>query len=226
MEDKRANTHGAGGFDSGSSLYLSLYIILLTFFIALVGVSTLNLDRTRQAVGSVLGAFSASSIFPGSAVEDISQSGQVLAVARQVFADLGALFQSEIPAARVEEPTPGRVLEVTLPASEFFQKNDDTPRALRTRLFDGLIAALAYGEDAGIPRRMTMTVLTGDASDSPYAGDASLEHRRAVALGELAFRRGASPRTVEIGLSPGPLGYIVFTFRIDFENPLERSAPP
>lgn len=214
MDDLENAHQKRNEFEGDPSMYLSLYIILLTFFIALVSVSVPNMDRAQRVVDSVAGIFSVSgpSVFLEEA--DLSQSGRVLAVATHVFSDIGSLFQAEIPLAKIRERSPGRVLEASFPARELFLEGSAKVRPSRVRLMDRVLAALSYGAREGISRRMTITFATGESHQSAYPGADSLEHRRAVALGDLAYQRGAAAQTVEIGLAPGPIDRVTFTFRI------------
>lgn len=214
MVDSGSKHQEEGGLEGASSMYLSLYIILLTFFIALVSISVPNIERTQRVVDSVSGIFSVPARSSFLEEADLSQSGRVLAIAGHVFADVGSLFQAEVPLAKINERSPGRVLEVSFPAREFFPEGSATVRSSRLRLIDGVIAALSYGSQEGITRRMTITFATGESAQAVYPGADSLEHRRAVALGALAYERGSATETVEIGLAPGPINQIVFTFRV------------
>lgn len=57
MARKRRKTENEGGADIGMVMTVSLFLILLTFFILLNSIAVLDENRTRVALGSLIGAF-------------------------------------------------------------------------------------------------------------------------------------------------------------------------
>ncbi|GEO81930.1 hypothetical protein [Pararhodospirillum oryzae] len=200
------------GLSGAQSLFLSLYLVLLAFFIALVSLAPPESERIHAVVTSLTETFSGpGTIRPPDPYP--SQSGRVVAPARQVTAEIGSLFQAEIPAAQVSEREGGTVLVATFTAEALFLPGTATLRPGREALFDRVIAALA-SPPAGQARAMDIALSTGGATDAALPEAGSLERSRAVALARLAYRRGAPPDSLSVGLSPGPLDRVTLTFRL------------
>lgn len=218
MEQEARQPVGLGG---ARSLFLALYLVLLAFFIALISLSTFEDQRTRAVVDSLWATFAG----PRATLPETgfpSRSGRVVAPARQMMAEVGPLFQTDIPAAQITERAAGEVLEVMLSAKALFEDDGPGLRPGRERLVDGIAAALAAAP-GGLTRVMEALVTTGDASSAPLpeAGDLSL--RRAAELGRVFLARGAPPNTLRVGVAPGPLSQVILTFRI---APPEAPATP
>jgi hypothetical protein len=203
---------GQAGLGGARSLFLSLYLVLLAFFIALISLSSFEESRTRAVVDSLWSTFAGPRGTPRDMVPP-SRSGSLLGAARQFVVEAGELFASAIPAAKTRELSGGSVLEVTLSADILFPGQGDQPRSARTDLVDRLVAALS-ASPAGIRRFLEIAVATGGASNAPMPEEGSLERRRAAALGAWFLTRGAPSDSLAVGLAPGPLGVVVLSFRV------------
>ncbi len=212
MDGMHRDGEEQAGLGGSRSLFLSLYLVLLAFFIALISVSTFEENRTRAVVDSLWSTFSGPKGIPQDLVFP-SQSGLLLGAARQFFTELGSLFQAAIPAAKIQEMTGGSVLEVTLRGDALFRENSADFRLGQFSFVDRLVAALSSAP-AGVRRHMDVSLSTGGASNAMLPGPTSLEQRRAAALGALFMGRGAPPDALGIGLVPGPIGLIVLSFRV------------
>jgi hypothetical protein len=212
MDGMHRDGEEQAGLGGSRSLFLSLYLVLLAFFIALISVSTFEEKRTRAVVDSLWSTFSGPKGTPRDLVLP-SQSGLLLGAARQFFTELGGFFQAAIPAAKIKAMSGGSVLEVTLRGDALFRDNSADLRPGQFSFVDRLIAALSSAP-AGVRRHMDVSLSTGGASNAILPGPASLEQRRAVALGTLLMGRGAPPDGLGIGLAPGPFGLIILSFRV------------
>ena len=57
MAKRNRGEDKSSGSDVGLVMMLSLFLILLTFFILLNSIATMDEKRTRVAIGSLMGAF-------------------------------------------------------------------------------------------------------------------------------------------------------------------------
>ncbi len=219
MQPRILDSNSHAGLGGPRSLFLSLYLVLLGFFVVLFSLSTLEETRTRAVVGSLTATFagpqgpSLETAFP-------SRSGDVLGGARSMVVDMGALFQAEIPAVDVRVMSAGSLLVADLPARALFVPATDRLRPGHDALFDRIVAGLSR-PPAGV--RMTLSVIglvpavevgapvpgasADPAPDSgPDAGAMAatrLAVKRAAALAQALHARGAPADVLSAGITEG-----------------------
>ena len=192
---------------AGLLLYLSLFLLLLAFFIVLNAISVDSVRRARAVLKSVEQSFTIDPrlLFGRDPVG--SRSGTVLAVQR--LETLGDLFSMAIAVEKVEVVAPGRLLEVRLPADALFMPGTARLRLDRTGLLDRVAEALLQplpGE------RVEVEFLVALSPDVPSQPPGPIE--RAGALARDLVARGAPAAAVSIGIERGAPGAARFVFSI------------
>ncbi|MGB0696578.1 MAG: hypothetical protein ACPGOY_13090 [Rhodospirillaceae bacterium] len=198
-----------GGTVSVLSPFLSLYLVLMAFFIALVSLADLRPERSQAVLNAVQTRFSGDAVGP---LPFPSDGGMVLNPARSFVQHVGDLFETELPGSAVQDVLPGPILEATLPLDAMFRPGEDQPRPGLDPLFTAIAAALA-NPPRGVLHEMVITAYTGGAPGDPYPPVDALELRRAAALAEVLHHAGAPNGSVVAAVGPGPLGQVVFTGR-------------
>lgn len=202
-----------------ATFFLSIYLLLLSFFILLNSVSTFQAVRAKAVMESL--AITFSTLMPSREAAFASNNGNV-AAAREFLQSVGGVFETAIPAVKVRTIQPGRLMQIALRLDELFLPDKAEVRPGQGALLNRLVAALSAAP-AGL--RYEMTFLVGNAPDQtgglPIGEDLSVA--RAGALAREMVRRGAPPDAVVIGLMPGDPASARAVFRVIGD---EDGAPP
>ncbi|ABC23632.1 hypothetical protein Rru_A2835 [Rhodospirillum rubrum ATCC 11170] len=125
MDSLEQDHDGNAGLGGGHSLFLSLYLLLLAFFIALVSVSIPEQPRAQAVVDSLTKTFSRFALARTDGM--ISERDAQAAAAGRFVAEAGALFQADLPGAQASRLAGGEVLDVILRADLFVQAERGRP---------------------------------------------------------------------------------------------------
>lgn|GEM_PF-864855 len=128
--------------DTGPLMFLSLFLLLLAFFILLTAISTREETKSRRVLSSVAATFKTQVIPDNTAQILISTIGPV-PEPEEVIDDIERLWVTAIPIARVEALTKGRTLQLSIPATEIFVGGEAALRADRKDLLRATGYALA-----------------------------------------------------------------------------------
>lgn len=128
--------------DPGTITFLSLFLLLLAFFILLNALSTIEETKTREVLTSVAATFRS--------VVDSDTQAQILVSdlgptpeAHEVLDALEQLWVTSIPVTRVDRLTGGQVMRLTIPVNELFLGGQAVLRADRDQLIDSTSLVLA-----------------------------------------------------------------------------------
>lgn len=135
--------------NSGNLIFLSLFLLLLAFFILLNALATIEETKARKVLTSVATTFRS--------VVDSKTQAQILISdlgptpqAYEVLDALQQLWITSAPITKVEKLTRGQIMEMTLPVNELFLGGEAVLRADRESLFDrtSLLLGLQSGGGA------------------------------------------------------------------------------
>lgn len=204
-------------------LLLSLFLLLLVFFILLNAQSVQTTHRVKAVMGSLERSFPAFFIDPRlrEGTEPVaSRAGTVFAVER--LESVGTLFATAVAVAKVESVTPGRLLEVRLPADDLFLPGTAELRPDRQGLIDRVAESL---RESRAGERMELDALLAIA---PTAGPSHAPGpvARAGALARLLVADGAPADAVTIGIERGEPGAVrlLFSLRMTDAKPARKPA--
>lgn len=193
---------GEAGSAPANVLFLPVFLVLLVFFIVLGAQS----QPKREKVEAVLSSLEKR--FPPFVIDRRLQGGDAALASRAgtVFAarrmeGIGRLFATEIAVARVDHVSPGRVMEVKLPADALFVPESLWLRKEREPLLDRVAAALRL--DAPNERLEVEALLAIEAT-GPGQGPGSVA--RAGALARALAARGVDLAAVTVGVERGAPG--------------------
>lgn len=198
--DQNAITSGGRGPDT-VPLFLSLFLLVLAFFILLATISTLEEMKSKEVMDSLSSSFR--SVLPPTSdpTDFTAKDGDVLAGER--FQErITGLFATQIQAARIKIVQPGRLMRIELPAAAMFEEGTTEIRSSLLPMLDRVVASLS-ARPPGL--RFDMEFVTGQ----PYADGVELPVRqtlqmaRAGAFARLMASRGAPPDSTAVGLMPG-----------------------
>ncbi|MEM9685285.1 MAG: hypothetical protein AAF942_18585, partial [Pseudomonadota bacterium] len=183
-EDK----HNARG-DSGNIIFLSLFLLLLAFFILLNALATIEETKSRKVLSSVAATFRS--------LVDADTTAQILisdlGPAPEVYEVMDALEQlwvTAVPITRVDRLTRGQVMQMTLPVNELFLGGEPTLRADREALFDRTSLLLRL-KTAASHVEMQMVFGVRDDADARSTAGGRLALARAGTIANLLSEQGA-----------------------------------
>ena len=223
---RRGNSPGVNPNNGSIVLLLSLFLLLLVFFIVLNGQSMQTVEKVKAVAASLERSFPSFTIDPrlrdgGETVA--SRAGTVFAVQR--LDSVGTLFATAIAVAKVETVSPGRLLEVRLPADDLFLPGTATLRPDRQGLLDRVVDALRESRQG---ERMELDALLGiGATGTPSQPPGPVA--RAGALARALIGDGAPARNVTVGIERGDPGAVRLSFALRLaDDPPARKAdvPP
>lgn len=128
--------------DTGTLLFLSLFLLLLAFFILLNSLATLVETRSRAVLSSVSATFRTERISDISAEILVSTLGETPEPA-EVLAEVERLWITAVPITKVETVTAGDDMILELPAMQVFVGAEPRVRADRLDLINATASALA-----------------------------------------------------------------------------------
>ncbi len=223
-------------------MFLSLFLLLLAFFILLNALATFEETKSRAVISSVAATFQ-TKVEPSAVAEILISTLGPVPQPEDVTADVERLWVTAVPIAKVETLTEGRVLQLSVPQNDLFVGGAATVRADRDDLLRATATALAARLE-GFTVMMRVFVPTGDLSDvatwatpvnvaagteddlvdldDPTAllGDRAttqnsfLPFARAESFARKLVETGAPPGSISIGLRPAQTSRIRIRFDV------------
>ena len=131
-----------GGNNTTILQFLSLYLLVLAFFILLVTISTFEKVKSSAVMDSLNSTF-ATVLPPNTELTAFnSKSGPILA--GQAFQDkTNKLFATTLGVEKIEVIQPGRVMRVQMAADSLFETGKAVMREAQRPMMDRLIASLS-----------------------------------------------------------------------------------
>ncbi len=189
-------------------LYLSLFLLLLVFFIVLNAHSMPRDYRVKAVLGSVERSF-APPAEAGPRTPTPTNDGAT-AAARGGLQRLGDLFEAELGVVKVEHVGQGRMMVATMAASELFEGGSAFVRHERMGLLDRVAREL--GDRGGARLDMDFLIAVGgEAGGTAHTGDPVA---RAAAMARALVIDHAPADAIAVGLEPGEAGTARFLFSL------------
>lgn len=215
-------TADAGGPDTTASLFLSLILLVLAFFIVMVSISRVDAERSTGVIESFAGTFASG--VPRAASQG-AQRGNVVD-GEDLEQSLKRLFATELAIAEFRSVVPGRILEIEMAGEVLFHRDEARIRLARSRLLDRLVATVTMrplGQRVDV--QGLVSTGTPKGSDMPTSPSA-LSVKRAGAVGEALIRRGLPRSRLAVGFSAGQNDRIVLVFSIGSAEGGKAPYPP
>jgi len=202
-------------------VFLSLFVLVLAFFILLVSISTVEATKSRAVMQSLTSTFTA--IVPAGAEPSdfTSKEGEILG--GSAFQEkITGLFATAFQVAKVEIVKPGRLMQVEVPAATLFADGEARVRPSAHPFIDRVVAALG-ARPPGLRFDMEFVIGAGKAPDRLLPVAQSLEMARAGAFAREMLGRGAPPANLSIGLQPGAVDAVTMRFYVRPGDERERA---
>ncbi|MBT6096684.1 MAG: hypothetical protein HOH04_17500 [Rhodospirillaceae bacterium] len=216
-----ASTTGGG---NTIAMFLSLFLLVLAFFIILVSISTIA-DVKSQAVRNSLSSTFRTVLSPSTdPTEFTSMDGDILA-GQQFQETVTGLFSTSLQVAKVEIVRPGKLMRIKLPVSAMFADGATEVRPVAVPVLDRVVAVLS-SRPPGLRFDMEFVIGTAFTEGTSLPVNQTLETGRAGNLAREMARRGVPPDSVAIGIRPGRTDQIIIWFFVrDEAETLLRLQP-
>ena len=210
--------------NTGPTVILSLFLLLLAFFILLNTLATIEESKSKQVLNSVALSFRSPALENASVEVFISDLGQA-PEPDALLLTMQRLWVTSVPVAKVEVLSPGRVMQMTMPANELFLGGRAELRSDRRKLFRNIAQVLA--RRAGSAKGELQAVLgAGNTVTGRVPDGGSLPMRRAAVFAEELVAYSAPPDALAVGLRDGDPSSLRIRFsvreaaraRIDFRE--------
>jgi len=198
-------------------VFVSLYLVLLAFFLVLNAASTKEEDKVRSAMESIDARFRGP-FYEESGVIDVKQRPGVLRTSNDALDDIGVLLRGIALTPGLKGQADGDTLKVSVLTHKLFAPRDGDLRANQAGLFDSLAEILMRSDEDG-PVDTSFIVGTGESLPKPGTPAATLAARRAASLQQALVSRGVVPSTIAAGIGTEDAVTTVLTFK------RRRSAP-
>ena len=192
--------------------FLSLYLLVLAFFILLVSISTIEKVKSRAVMDSLNSTFA--SVFPPAMTLTTFTGKEGPLVAAQSFQqDVKALFATPLGVEKIEIMQPGRLMRVVMELDSLFLDDSTRVRESQIPLIDRLIVSLS-GRPAGVHYDMEFVIGAEPGADRKIGAGQNLQMARAGAFVRAMLARGAPPDSISIGVRTGDPRIVVMWFYV------------
>lgn len=196
--------------DNSTIALLSLYLLLLAFFILLNSISQPERSRTDAAIGSLDATFSSKKPMSFQ-LDSVSKKTLTRANPDTFQIRLLQLFQTELPLAQYQIVERGSVMRIVIPVDSLFIRNGSDVRPSRVSILDGI--AYALRTDLKSVRREVEFMIGAGPADTPVDSPLGrLQVNRAGAFARALVKRGVPQTWIRTGLFPGDSGQVRLTF--------------
>lgn len=202
--DGDVNVEGEAEQSAGGStiaLFLSLFLLILAFFILLVTISTIEDVKSSAVKDSLSSAFK--SIVPPSTspTEFTSKDGDFIA-GQQFQEQIDGIFATALRVAKVEVVQPGRLMRVKFPTNNLYVGETAEINSSAFALLDRIVAALS-APPPGLRFDMELVIGSPYSPNTGMATEQTLEMARVGGFARVMTERGLPSGNVAIGLMPG-----------------------
>ncbi|MDA1098918.1 MAG: hypothetical protein O2967_08015 [Proteobacteria bacterium] len=201
--------------DNGNVVLMSLYLLLVAFFILLNSMAKFEESRIEQAMGSVKAEFRNKWAVADTGPSVPSQPGLAPAV-DNFHGEVRQIFEETLPFDHVEPARYGNIIRFAVPIDDLFRSDEVAPRPRGQPFLDRLAASLKRARP-GLQAEVEMVLGTGTALPGGDNAVGAFEMRRVSSLAHALRRRGVAATAMRTGLMPGDPGQIAFIFRIHDE---------
>jgi hypothetical protein len=186
--------------DPGRSitLFLSLFLLVLAFFILLVSISSTEEVKSKALLDSLSSTFS-SVLPPRMDLTTFNATTGDFLAADEFQRQVTGLFSTVIGVEKVDAIQPGRLMRVELDGDSLFELDQDVIREAQYDFMDRLVAALS-ANPPGLRFEMELVVPAPWQEGMTFPTEQSLSIKRAGAFARDLLTRGAPPGSVSIGL--------------------------
>lgn len=180
---------------------MSLFLLLLAFFILLNAISTFEARKSRAVMSSVAATFQTSDKAAASAEIFVSELGPA-PTPEEVIEGMRRLWVTRVPVVEVKVLSPGRLMEMALPLNQLFVGGETTLRADRQGLLSNVARALQI-RAGGFVNELEFVVGTDADPEGRLALADTAALTRASVFAQSLVDYGAPAGSVSVGARSG-----------------------
>jgi len=194
--------------DGSVALFLSLYLLLLAFFILLVAISNGESTKSHEILEGVSSQFAAQTPVrePTRFTSDLGSFVSPSAFMNRV----AEVYETAIPAARITKVGSGRLMELRFHVDSLFEHDTEILRPAQRRAIAQLVSSLS-APPPGLHYEAE-TIFSVPAAAMPGAKDRAV--RRAGVVARAFVDQGAPRTAVLVGLEEGDPTQARLVFRV------------
>jgi hypothetical protein len=192
------------GPENSAALFVSLYVVILAFFILLTSNAQFDVEKTKHVAESVKKAFSMD--IPTETRVKVPSVGSELSVT-QFFQELQSAVKTVVPLEEMEVITDGRNMVMIMDSTALYNRDDTNLRYDRRAFYKRLSDVMTKWRDG---MRMTLSLVQGVPQGSP----AGLYISRAGNFARFMENQGAAPESLSVGLAEREKDTITLTFDV------------
>lgn len=187
---------------------VSVFMLLLSFFIVLVSNSKFDANRTQSVIDSVSETFAEGK--PGIKVPAFGSIPIAATTVDEIFDDLKVGTAKLIPLQQVQVVTRGNTMEMKMPRNFLFLRGEPKLREDRREIYGILSEVLSQWEENAT---VSVTLIQGTGEGADSAGEGTLVGARAGNFARFFQRRGVPAEHLGVALteSEGDTISLVFT---------------
>jgi len=204
---------------------LSLYLLMLAFFVLLFNLSRTEDLKSYSVARSLKTTFSSKGRAEDTPRVLVSAQGEVIGMAEEVMRKFGELVKTAIPIAEIEVVEVGRIFQARFPASELYDPGRALPRPERAIKIQQIADELA-NPPGGV--RFDMEVLfTGSRKQDEMSMRAQeLSISRAGHFVRMAIEMGVPSGTISAGVATGQPEWMKMLFHLRSHEEVRLSLDP
>ena len=211
------------GKDPALIQVLSLYLLLLAFFVLLFNASQYDRGKASAVKESLSSTFRTHGYLAEKQLVRSSDQGEIPG-AELVLDSFADLIRTELKVARIENLQRGQLLRVTLDPEDLFETSSPGIRSDRDSFVDNLAELL--GKTPTGMRHKVQIFMSGDwITPDQMTQSVPLSIERAAGLAEMLLARGALAGTVSAGIRHASRKQVSLVYRVDPDIRPEDKAP-
>ena len=189
------------------TLFLSLFLLILAFFIVLVSISRVQETKTnavKQSLGTTFKKIMDSSSSDFTVKDSDNPAG------KEFQEEITTIFTTHLQVAKIEIVKPGALMVARKPVSAMFVENTSE---LKPDVFEFLDRTVAILGSRPPGTHFDMQFVVG-LSEGIIAVKQTIEMMQAGSFAREILSRGAPPDSLSVGLMPGEAGQIMIHFYV------------
>lgn len=206
-------TRGSDNKAGVNYIFISLYLILLAFFILLTSISTVEKQETNAAFGSVIKTFNQERMVELQELSAANSNG-LFRVRSALFEKVTGIFEETLALGQFETVAQGNRLQIQLTGDALFKDNSADLSAVTHDFMNRIAAALATPV-RGFDYQLQFQMGVGPAY--PASGNPNLPVLRGGAFARRLKKLGAPVEAIRVGGAIGDTNRVALTFLVRHE---------
>jgi hypothetical protein len=189
------------------TLFLSLFLLILAFFIVLVSISRVQDSKTnavKQSLGTTFTKVMDSSVSDFTVKDSDDPAG------KEFQEEITTIFTTHLQVAKVEITKPGKLMIARMPVSAVFLENTSE---LNPEIFEFLDRTVAILGSRPAGTHFDMQFIVG-VPDGILSVEQTIEMKQAGSFAREILTRGAPPDSLSAGIMPGDPEQIIMRFYV------------